>query len=1089
MKSNAAIGLAFSGVSLWLLLPKESGVRQHQFTHFLALLVALTGAATLSEYLFGLNLRIDQLLFLDPTGSFGASAPGRMSPATAAALLATGLALILLNRKTRSGHRPAKVVNAFPASVVMMAIGGYTHHTTAPYRLELNKRVALHTALALFVLGVAIFFAWILGGIAADLTGEGSGSILASRLLPAVLTLPVLMGSIRWQADLARWYGTELSLALLASSGVIIFAVLVWLRGRKMNVAPHQLSSAEREVRELNTELQLRVTERMETLKQQTDVLREQAALLDLVHDSIFVRDINDRITFWNEGARHSYGWTAGQALGRVAHDLLHTKFPMPLEQIEAQVLVHDHWEGELSHTRADESEIIVASRWVLLRDILGNRKAVLEVNTDITESKRAEKAFRSSEEKLTLLVSGVKDYAILMLDSEGRITTWNEGAQRIKGYRAEEIIGEHFSKFYTPEAVAKGQPAEELKIATVHGRYEEEGWRVRKDGSLFWASVVITALCDKTGLLRGFAKVTRDITERKALEDALFAEKERAQVTLNSIGDAVICTDTSGNVSFLNFVAEKMTGWSLQNALGKPLAEVFRPLDAATRETIVVPLDTALGKSQVAHLPPNCILMQHNGLEIPIEDSIAPINDREGRATGAVIVFRDVSVARAMTQQLTHTAEHDFLTGLPHRILLNDRVSQAIVFAHRHGKKVAVLFVDLDRFKHINDSLGHSFGDKLLQSVARRFVSCVRASDTVSRHGGDEFIVLLSEVEQSEDAAISANKLLRAVAEPHSIDQHELHLTASIGLAVYPDDGLDSETLIKNADTAMYQAKENGRQSYKFFKPAMNTRAIERQSIEQGLRRALERQEFALHYQPKISLRTGKIIGAEALIRWEPSRAGAISPAQFIPVAEESGLIVPIGNWVLREACKQARAWIDAGLALSNIAVNISAMEFRNESFLANVTSSLNETGLNPSYLELELTESILMKRVESAESILAMLRALGVKLAIDDFGTGYSSLSYLQKFPVDELKIDQSFIHQITTAHGENAIVTAIISMGHNLNLRVVAEGVEIPEEVAFLQSHQCDEAQGYYFSRPVPAQQFAKLLESGVIENVHG
>jgi diguanylate cyclase (GGDEF)-like protein len=495
-----------------------------------------------------------------------------------------------------------------------------------------------------------------------------------------------------------------------------------------------------------------------------------------------------------------------------------------------------------------------------------------------------------------------------------------------------------------------------------------------------------------------------------------------------------------------------------------------------------------AIGQNQIVHLPLNCILVRRDEFEIPIEDSVAPIHDREGQATGAVIVFRDVSAARTMALQMTHSAQHDFLTGLPNRMLLNDRVNQAIAGAPRHHKKVGVLFLDLDGFKHINDSLGHPTGDKLLQSIGERLVECVRNSDTVSRQGGDEFVVLLSEMEQSEDAAITARRMLQSVSEAHSIDQHDLHVTTSIGVSVYPDDGLDAETLIKNADTAMYQAKENGRQSYQFFKAAMNVRAVERQSIEESLRRALERQEFALHYQPKINLKTGQITGAEALLRWTHPVRGLVPPGQFIPVAEDCGLILPIGNWVLREACKQARIWADAGLPGATIAVNISAMELRNENFLEGVFSALEDTRLDPKSLELELTESVLMKHAESAESILKTLRARGVHLAVDDFGTGYSSLSYLRKFPIDSIKIDQSFVRQITTAPGETTIVTAVISMGRSLKLRVVAEGVETREELAFLQAHQCDEAQGYYFSRPVLPDDFARLLETGMALAAH-
>jgi diguanylate cyclase (GGDEF)-like protein len=441
---------------------------------------------------------------------------------------------------------------------------------------------------------------------------------------------------------------------------------------------------------------------------------------------------------------------------------------------------------------------------------------------------------------------------------------------------------------------------------------------------------------------------------------------------------------------------------------------------------------------------------------------------------------------ALAMARQVAHSAEHDFLTGLPNRMLLNDRVGQAIALAKRHVKKVAVLFLDLDGFKHINDSLGHQTGDKLLQSVAKRLVDCIRGSDSVSRQGGDEFVVLLLDLEHAENAAITARRMLESIAQPHAIDHRDLHVTASIGVSVYPDDGLDADTLIKNADTAMYQAKENGRRSFQFFKPAMNVRAVERQFIEEGLRRALERQEFALHYQPKVNLITGAITGAEALIRWTHPTRGPIPPVDFIPVAEDCGLILPIGAWVLREACEQARAWMDAGLPVRSMAVNVSAMEFRDKNFLEGLFAILTETGLDPRSLELELTESVLMKQAASTAAMLQTLRKRGVRVAVDDFGTGYSSLSYLQKFPVDAVKIDQSFVRQISNGGDNTTIVKAIIGMARGLKLRIIAEGVETLEEVAFLRAYRCEEAQGYYFSRPVPAQQFAMLLKNGISES---
>ena len=562
-----------------------------------------------------------------------------------------------------------------------------------------------------------------------------------------------------------------------------------------------------------------------------------------------------------------------------------------------------------------------------------------------------------------------------------------------------------------------------------------------------------------------------------------MFAEKERALVTLNSIGDAVVSTDVGGNITFLNAGAERMTGWSAAEASGRPIAKVFRIIDGASREILPNPMELALGQDRTVHLPPNSLLVRRDGLEVPIDDMVSPIHDRTGRAIGAVFVFRDVSAARLMALQMTHSAEHDFLTGLPNRMLLNDRISQAIAMAPQHSKQVAVLFLDLDGFKHINDSLGHPIGDKLLQSVAQRLVQCVRVSDTVSRQGGDEFVVLLSEADQWEDAATVARRMLGSVAEAHPIDNHDLYVTTSIGVSVFPEDGVDPETLVKNADTAMYQAKENGRQGVKFFMPAMNVRAVERQSLEESLRRALERNEFVLHYQPKINLNTGSISGAEALIRWTHPTRGLVSPAQFIPIAEDSGLIVRIGSWVLRAACEQAQAWVATGLPMSSMAVNVSAMQLHDEGFIEDLFRILDDTGFDPGSLELELTESVLMKHTDSAAAILQTLRERGIQVAVDDFGTGYSSLSYLRRLPIDALKIDQSFVSEITSGSGDSSIVTAVISMARSLKLRAVAEGVETREQLAFLKSRDCDEAQGFYFSRPMPPDRFAALLSSGI------
>jgi diguanylate cyclase (GGDEF)-like protein/PAS domain S-box-containing protein len=571
--------------------------------------------------------------------------------------------------------------------------------------------------------------------------------------------------------------------------------------------------------------------------------------------------------------------------------------------------------------------------------------------------------------------------------------------------------------------------------------------------------------------------KILHSMVERAAVAEALFEEKERAQVTLKSIGDAVISTDVWGRVASLNGVAERLTGWSCGEAIGCPIEEVFRIIDATTRDALPIREDNTVALTRT------CILLRRKGAEAIVEHSAAPIHDRYGRPVGAVIGFHDVSAAHALSLRMSYLAQYDALTNLPNRVLCGDRLTEAIAMAHRHHRKLAVLHLDVDRFKYINDSLGFDIGDRLLQSMATQLHDCVRSGDTVSRVGGDEFVVLLSGVRHARDAAVIAEKMRLTLSTPHCIEQHDLHFTVSIGIALYPNDGMEAEVLLKNADFAMYHAKESGRNNYQFFRPDMNGRALERQSLEDGLRRAMERQELALHYQPKVNLESNAIIGVEALVRWHHPQRGLVPPAQFIPVAEGCGFIVPIGRWVLREACRQARAWHDARLEPIRVAVNISAVELRDNEFVAGVRSILMETGVDPTCVELELTETFLLQDSKSTTAVLHALKDLGVGLALDDFGTGYSSLSHLKRFPIDALKIDQSFVRDIATDADDASIVRAVISMGKSLQMRVVAEGVETREQLAFLQQQCCPEGQGYFFSRPVAPVEFAQLLGRSV------
>jgi diguanylate cyclase (GGDEF)-like protein/PAS domain S-box-containing protein len=461
------------------------------------------------------------------------------------------------------------------------------------------------------------------------------------------------------------------------------------------------------------------------------------------------------------------------------------------------------------------------------------------------------------------------------------------------------------------------------------------------------------------------------------------------------------------------------------------------------------------------------------------IQTNKLPLRDRKGKVTGVVGTYEDITERKVAEERVQFLAYYDALTGLPNRTLLQDRLSKALASARRRKDKVALLFVDLDGFKDINDSLGHSVGDLLLQEVGERLRKFAREQDTVARVGGDEFLLVLSSVKEIPDAAVAAERLRDAMTAGFVVQGHSLNVGCSIGISIFPEHGADGETLIKNADSAMYSAKNNGRNNFRFFTADMSAQVVERLALENSLRLALDKKQLFLVYQPQMNIATGKITGLEALLRWQHPDLGLVPPDKFIRIAENSGLIMPIGEWVLRTACSQARKWQDEGLPVVSVAVNVSAVQFRQEGFCELVRKVLRETGLVPQYLELELTESLLLSNEDVMFSVLQELQALGVRLAIDDFGTGYSSLSYLKKFPVNKLKIDRSFVRDVAVNPDDAAITTAIISMAKSLNLKVIAEGVEDEAQMSFLRAHQCDEIQGYYFSKPLTVDKVADKL----------
>lgn len=579
-------------------------------------------------------------------------------------------------------------------------------------------------------------------------------------------------------------------------------------------------------------------------------------------------------------------------------------------------------------------------------------------------------------------------------------------------------------------------------------------------------------------GLADDIAYGVTSLRHRAAREKAerdLRATEEKLSSILDSI-DNVVWSATAHEFIYLNSMVERI--------YGRPVEAFYR--DRGLWFKAIHPDDRPAALATHARLDKEPAFVQEYRIVRPdgsirwIEERARAIHDEQGRVQRVDGIAIDISERKEYAARIEYLADHDALTGLANRNLLTDRMNQAMAQARRNSQQVALLFLDLDRFKGVNDSFGHQLGDALLLEVAARLRQVVREGDTVARQGGDEFILLLTGVNRAEDAVAAAGKIFDVFSTPFHVEGRELFVNTSIGITLFPDDGEDMPTLLRNADTAMYRAKEEQGNAFRFYSREMSERALERAELEGALRRALERKEFELFYQPKVDIRSRRIVGAEALIRWNHPQLGLVSPTRFIPMAEEIGLIMQIGDWVLRTACAQNKAWQEAGLTPISVAVNLSARQFGQDALVHSVARILDELQLAPHHLELELTESIVMNSAEQYVSKLRQLQDLGVQLAIDDFGTGYSSLSYLKRFPLHHLKIDQSFVRDIPSDDDDAAITSSVISLGHNLDLKVIAEGVETEEQVAFLREHNCDEMQGYYFSRPLPAHEFASLLQ---------
>jgi len=748
-------------------------------------------------------------------------------------------------------------------------------------------------------------------------------------------------------------------------------------------------------------------------------------------------------------------------------------------EQMWQTISAGEVWHGELLNRRADGT---LYNEEMTITPVRGKNQEIqqfIAVKQDISERLTSQKALRESEEQFHDMFETMKSaVAVFKLSEDGQdfiFMDFNRAAEQIENLSRSQVIGFSLKQIY-PMAEAVGYLKLCQQVYSTGETLEFPAFYYEDQRSQGWREGVIYKLT--TGKL---VLLYDDVTQRVINEQALWQEKERAQVTLASIGDAVLTTDVQGKITYLNSVAETMTGWTNEEAQSLPVERVFDIYPENSQLVLEQPIHQCLREQRTIALANHAMLRQRDGQpSFQIEDSAAPIRDREQQVIGAVLVFHDVSEKRALLRSLSHQAHHDALTDLPNRLLFKDRAHQAILQARRQKEQVAVLFLDLDDFKLVNDTLGHAAGDNLLCLVGERLQASLRQEDTVARQGGDEFLILLPKLSSEQQAAQVVQKLLEMLAAPFQISEQEIYITASLGIAIYPVDGEDPEDLIRHADMAMYQAKAEGSNHYHFYTSALNKRLSERLALQNELRRGLERQEFMLYYQPQYRLSDRQLCGMEALVRWQHPDRGLLLPGSFISIAEESGLILPLGAWVLRTACAQNKQWQEQGYPPIRVAVNLSARQFRQKDLVRQIAEILTVTGLESQWLELEITESLSMENVEQSIETLQNLKMMGICLAIDDFGTGFSSLSYLSRFPLNTLKIDRSFIMVLNGRPDGQAIVSTIIQLAQTLGLNVIAEGVETEEQLDFLRTKGCDQVQGFLLARPMPVEKMVNYFE---------
>jgi diguanylate cyclase (GGDEF)-like protein/PAS domain S-box-containing protein len=774
----------------------------------------------------------------------------------------------------------------------------------------------------------------------------------------------------------------------------------------------------------------------------------------------------------WSDEACHIFGVEPGASMKM--QEFINRVHP------DDRLRVSQSWTSAMQGEAYDvEYRIMADNRVKWLRetaqmDFDKNGHAIRAIGAvrDITPRRRAEEERNRSQYMLRAIIDAVP-VRLFWKDRESRYLGANQLFLADAGVGSvDDLIG-HSDQDYFPEQAARYREVDEEVMRSGKSKLNVEEHARLADGREAWLYTSKTPLHGEDGEIIGVLGAYIDISERKQAEEGL----RLAAKVFESSGEAILITDANANIISVNETFTRLTGYSAEEVMGKnPRILSSGKHDEAFYLAMWADIQThGLWQGEIWN-------KHKSGRVYPKWMSINAVKDERGNVTHYISIATDISQRKQAEQDIQFLAYYDVLTGLPNRSLLRDRMEQLLLAAHRDKESFALLFLDLDRFKYVNDSMGHAVGDKLLQTVALRLQVCVREGDTVSRLGGDEFIVLLRQTDAA-GAALVADKLLKALAQPYDINGIQIATHSSIGIAIYPDHADNIDTLIKNADMAMYRAKEEGRGNFQYFAPEMNSRANQLFAMEKDIRLALERGEFMLYYQPQVRLVDGAVCGVEALIRWKHPEKGFISPAEFIPVAEETGQIVPIGEWVLKTACRQLAEWRNEfGLPNFPVAVNVSTRQLRQTNLAQYVENVLTEAGLHGEDLELELTEGIMMGDTQAALDFLERMRHLGVALSIDDFGTGFSSMSYLKRLPLDKLKVDQSFVRDIETDEDDAAIVRSIISLAHRLNLRVIAEGVETQGQLDFLRVRGCDEIQGYYFSRPLPVTDLIRFIQSG-------